>query len=192
MTWFTEDCTPLLVAAGLGEALLAVALYRTGRVLLALPMVVVALLAGGLWFVEQSILTEREQVEATLFGVEAAIRENDVPGVLQYIDPQATVMQAAAEQALGLAEVLSCKITDVQVHVNHLTSPPTARAEIIGTFSVKLRRGEAVPYEHVVRRFAIDLQKSGDQWLMQGYEALQLTGARDGTIPDAPLRSEED
>lgn len=191
MTWLTEDCTPLLAVAAIGEALLAVALYRTGRVLLALPMVVVALLAGGAWLLEQTIVTEPEQVEATLYGVEAAVRENDVPGVLQFIDPQAAGVRSAAEQALGLAEVLSCKITDIQVHVNHLTSPPTARAEIIGTFSVKLRRGEAVPYDHVVRRFAIDLQKSGDQWLIQGYESMQLTGGSDGSVPDAPLRNGE-
>lgn len=191
MTWFTEDCTPLLAGAAIGEALLAVALYRTGRAALALPMVLLALLAAGLWLAERSLVTEREQVEATLYGVEAAIGANDAPGVLQFIDPQAAAMRAAAEQALGLAEVLSCQITDVQIHVNELTSPPTARAEIIGTFTVKLRRAEAIPYDRVVRRFAIDLRKSGEQWLMQRYEVLQLSGAADGTIPDAPLRTEE-
>ena len=72
------------------EVVLVIALLSTGRALLLAAIAGVAVLGGVLLVAERMIVTETEQVEATLDELSAALVSNDLPAVLRFIAPAAT------------------------------------------------------------------------------------------------------
>ena len=74
MTWLVEDPTPTLVAAALIEAVLVLALVKTGRGVLLWAVGGVALLAVALLALEWLVVTDKEKVEETLSGAARASR----------------------------------------------------------------------------------------------------------------------
>ena len=50
----------------------------------------VALVTGGLLLLERAVVTDKEQVENSLFGLSEALVHNDLPAVLNYVSPRST------------------------------------------------------------------------------------------------------
>jgi len=168
MTWLVEDPTPTLVAAALIEALLVLALVKTGRGVLLWAVAGVALQAVALLALEWLIVTDKEKVEETLSGAARALEANDPQAVLSYIDPSSS-LRGQVSQEMSRVTITKASFNRLDVKFNRHTSPPTAEADFMGYISAKDRRGE-LPYENFVDRFKVQLRLSKDRWLVTGYD----------------------
>jgi hypothetical protein len=162
-------------------AVLGVILFRTGRgaVLWALLGVVAITLLGVL--VERLVVTERERVEMTLDGITAALEANDLNGVLAYVSPDAAKTRRRAAWALGRIKVQSARISNLDITINRLTNPPTAKAAFYGYLYYRDRQGE-IPYNSCGSRVVVDLRKEGNLWLVTGHIEEQEADGRNRMI----------
>ena len=169
MSPLTEDPTVLIAAGVLIEALLAVALVKSGRtVLIAVMVGVLAVVLAGV-VVERLVVTPREEVEATLDDAAREVEHNDVEGVLSHVDPAAGAFRGAIQSWLPRIQVREAAIRDLRIEVNRQTSPPTARAEFIGRVNGNFHE---TGFDHttVLRHFTVEFRKQGDRWLMTAYQ----------------------
>jgi len=163
------------------EAVLGVLLFRTGRGLLLWIMLgVLALTLLGV-LVERLVVTERERVEMTLDGITAALEANDLNRVLSYVSPDATQTRGRAAWAMRRIEVQSARIYNLEITINRLTSPPTAKAVFVGHIGYRDRQGE-IPYNNYGSRFAVDLCKQGNVWVVTGHVEEHEADGQDRTI----------
>jgi hypothetical protein len=168
MTWLVEDPTPTLVAVVLIEAILTIALVKTGRGALLWAIAGVALLGACLLALEWLVVTDRETIEDTLTGAAHALEANDPQAVVAYIDPTSP-MRREVTQELSRVTISKVSWNRLDVKFNRYTSPPTAVADFMGYINGKDRRGE-VPYENFSGRITVQLRREGDRWLMTSYE----------------------
>jgi hypothetical protein len=168
MTWFIESPWPSLAIGFALEVILAIALVRTGRTAIIAAMVVVLAATIGLLALERVVVTEREEVEDTLDAVAAALESNDVPAVLAAFSPNCPRL-GEVKSALSRFTVREARIGgDLEVRINRLTSPPSAATYFTGRIDGKDSRGE-FPYEHMIRKFKVTLERRGDKWLIADY-----------------------
>lgn len=163
MTVFLESPMPILFFGIIAEAVLVACVFHTRRGVLLWPMAAVVLILLGGLALEQYVVTEREQVEATIDGAAAALSDNDLPRVLRYLSNEAEHTRSRAEWAMARVDFTSVTIHGLEITVNSLTSPPTAEARFNGVAYYRDRRGE-FPYEHYAARFIVQLQWENDQW----------------------------
>ncbi|HEV3340328.1 MAG TPA: hypothetical protein VG125_08220 [Pirellulales bacterium] len=176
MSWLFEDPTTLIVAGALIEVLLAVALVKSGRAVLALPMIGVLALVGLGVLVERLVVTDGERVETALNGVCRALMANDVEDVLSYIDPEAGGIRSHVRSALPSAHITDARLYDLMIHVNDNTNPPSAQADFTGRVKGRFQGSEGL----VLHKFTVDLRQEGERWLITGYEDHgSLVGRRD-------------
>jgi hypothetical protein len=172
MTMFLEDPLPIILVGIVVVAVLAFAYVnvRRGALLWAIAATLAVVLVGVA--VERLVVTDREQVEATLDGVIEAMEADDWERLKRdYIAPGATYTLQRAEFARGLIAVISAKANRLEVTVNPLTSPPTAEAQFTGVISYRLRDpANQFPYDYYVARFVVELQKEGDRWMISNHE----------------------
>jgi hypothetical protein len=172
MTTLLEDPMPIILFGIVGVAVLAFAFVNTRRKELlwaVVGVVIVVLLGIGL---EWLVVTEVEEVEATLEGVIDALEANDLARLLdEYVAESATRTRTRAAYALGLIEVDRARANRLDVRINHLTSPPTAEARFTGVVYYRLRDpSTAVPYEYYAAGFRVELRREGDRWLITDHE----------------------
>src|SRR5262245_66549345 len=89
MTWLTEDPTPILIAGGIALIVLLVALLKTGRGVVLMAMVGVALLMGLALLIDKLVVTDRESAADVIYQAAAAAEENKPEVVLSFISPSA-------------------------------------------------------------------------------------------------------
>ena len=117
-------------------------LLRTGRgvLLWALAGVLFLTLAGVA--IVRWVPTERKMVAATLYQTAAALEANDLAGVLRHVAPTAAETRKDAQWAIEHAEIVELKIRYLDITINRLTSPPTAKATFNVIVTAKDRSGE--------------------------------------------------
>lgn len=168
MTWLMESPWPALWIGLILEVLLAIALVRTGRGAIIGAMVLVLALSGGLIFLERVVVTEREEVENTLDDIAAAVEANDVQKVLAAFSPKCPRVNEV-RSTLSRVKVRAANVGgDFEVTFNRLTSPPSAKTRFTGYIDAHDNKGE-IPYEHIIRKFQVTLQKQGDRWLIADF-----------------------
>jgi hypothetical protein len=155
------------------EAVLAVLLLRTGRGYLLWVMIGVAVLVAAGLLVKRFFLTEREAVEQTLYAAVAAAEANDVDRLLGCISPTAAQTRADARWMLGRIEVSSSYVRNLQIRINHLTSPPTALAMFQAVGQGRDRMAQ-FPYSTYSREVTVEFRLEGDRWLVSGYDVQGL------------------
>jgi hypothetical protein len=168
MTILFENPWWIIFAGVVIEAVLGIVLFRTGRGILLWAMLgVLALTLLGV-LIERLVVTDRERVEMTLDGITAALEANDLNRVLSYVSPDATQTRRRAAWALGIIEVQSARFYGLEITINRLTSPPTAKASFLGHIAYRDRKGE-FPYNNYASRFVVDLRKQGEVWIVTGH-----------------------
>lgn len=167
MTWLFEDPTWWWVGGAALLAMLAVALVQTGRgALLGAMGGVVALTALGL-AVEWLVVTPREEIEASLEDLRAALEANDLPGVLAGLHPQAGALRQEAESRLPGMEVQEARVSGLEVEFDP-RDPSLAQARFFGRIHFRDPSGQ-VPYENMVRKFVLTFQQQNGRWLVTDY-----------------------
>jgi hypothetical protein len=173
MTTLVEDPMPLIFLGIVGEAVLGIILLKTGRgaLLWAMAALLGIVLAGIA--LEGFVVTEREEVEATLEGVAAALQANNRTRLLntqQYLTNSAGDSREQIRWALDRVTFSRVRITDLEITINRLTNPPTARARVEGIARFKDRRGE-FPYEsYPINDLIVNLRLESGRWLITGHE----------------------
>jgi hypothetical protein len=178
VSWLFEDPTTLIVAGLLIEGLLAVALVKSGRGALVLVMLGVLTLVGLGVLVERLVVTEREQIEATLEGVCQSLMANDVNGVVSYIDPIAADIRSHVQSILPQVHVTDARVYDLMIDVARETNPPSAQAHFVGRVKGRFRGDASGGEGPVLHRFTVDFRKPGDRWLITAYQDHGTIGGR--------------
>jgi hypothetical protein len=170
VSWLFEDPTMLIAAGVLIEALLAVALVKSGRASLVGAMAGVLLLVALGIVVEQMVVTEREQIEVVLDDAAAALVAGDVARVLRSIDPAAAELRSYVQSVMSHARITEAKLNDLRITINRHTAPPTARADFMGRVKGTFGRGAASGGEGLaLRRLTVDLRRDPTGWLITEY-----------------------
>ena len=173
MVIFLESPWPILFIGIAVEAVLAVVLLRTGRGAVLWGMIgVAAFVLLGL-LIEWLVVTEREAVEHTLDACVAAVEANNVEQLLSYISPSAQQARNDARSVLGRVEVEKAWINDLEIMINHLTSPPAATARFQAIAKGSDRKGE-FPYKPIAQRVTVELRQENARWLVAGYKIEDL------------------
>jgi hypothetical protein len=172
MTAFVESPMPVIFLGIVAEAVLATifASTRQGVILVAMLGVLVLVFAGvGL---EWLVVTDREQVEKALYGAADALETNEWPRIEKYLSQDAVRTRDRAMYNLKLVEITSAKISNLQVEVNRLTSPPTAEARFLGVVHYD-SRVERIPYRYYGARFVVELRLENGRWLITDHIVIQ-------------------
>jgi hypothetical protein len=164
-----ESPWPWLLFGIAAEAALAVALVRTqrGHLLWAMLGVAIFVLIGLV--VERLVVTEREAVEMTLDAGVAAARANDLNRLLACISPRATEARRYAGLVMGRAQVEDARILHLEITINRLTSPPTARARFQAIGQGRDRLNE-FPYRAFARWVVVELRREDGRYLVSDFE----------------------
>jgi hypothetical protein len=170
MTWIVEDPLPILLLGVAVEAVLIVVLFQSGRGAILLAMAAVGLLTATLLLVERLVVTDTERIETVLYQVAAALRDNDVDGVVECLAPSAADLRRSVLVRLANLHIVEARITSrPRIRINRLTNPPTATATFFGR--VQIEGGMAAmtggPF---VGRVAVELEEMDDHWAITGYQ----------------------
>jgi hypothetical protein len=156
------------------EAILLVALVRTGRAALLWAIAGLGLLTAGLLVVERLVVTDNERIAETLDGVAAAAAANDLNGVLAYIGPDAKDVRKLATDSLRRVHVREAYVgNDLSIAITQQGGAPSALATFTGRIRVDVH-GEALGHDTYVGRFRVGLVRQGDRWLVVAFERRDL------------------
>jgi hypothetical protein len=177
MVIFLESPWPILFIGIAVEAVLGMMLMQSGRgkYLVAMIGAAVVVLIGLV--VERLVVTDREAVEQTLDAAVVAVRNNNLNGLLDCIDPKAQEPRDLSRWVLNRCEVQEGHISDLQITVNRLTNPPRAEAKFLAVGKGRDRMGE-FPHEAFAQRVVVQLQLQGNRWLVTGYKLLDFEPAK--------------
>jgi hypothetical protein len=168
MNWLAESPWPAITVGVVLELGLAIALVRTGRGVLLAAIGLVLLATIGMVALERVMVTETEEVEDALADVEAALEANDAERVLALFSASSR-RRAEVESALARFRVRDARIgRDLELVINQLTNPPSARAYFTGRLDAEDTRRE-VPYETLILKFRVTLSREGERWLIDDY-----------------------
>ncbi len=188
MTWLLEDPWPVVVIAVLLEVVLIGGLYRTGRGVLFAPMILIALLAGGLFALEQYVVTEKEEIEEAIYGIAASIEADNVEGVLAHISEAAPQIRNSAERHLRFYFIEEIRIKrNLEVFFRKDSDPRRAEARfnavVVGGDRAGLFESRPLPL-----LFTLEFRHEDNGWKLSHYE---VQSPQHGRIinADTPERS---
>ena len=135
MNWLLESPWPALVGGGAALLLFAVSWWQTRQKALLWMMLAAAAITAVMLLVQWLVVTDREQIEATLERARAALAANDLDGVIStFADTPATAKLRSDVRDWGGHVKFSTVKTGSKrsIEINRHTSPPTATVEFLG------------------------------------------------------------
>jgi hypothetical protein len=172
MNILLESPWPAIMFGIFGEALLAVILLRTGRGVLLWAMAGVLLISLLGVALVKYVVTERKLVAAALYDTAAAIEANDLDRVLQHVAPEDEYTRHQAEDALRQVQVISMKISYLEITVNRLTTPPTAKAVFNFVATGKYRSGESFVQTYP-GKIAVEMRREPNGWVITEHRLIR-------------------
>ena len=123
------------------EAILGVVYLTTrrGAVLAAMAGALLLVVAGLV--TERLVITERKRVRMDLDAAVAAIQANDLPRAESYIAASSRSSAGDWKAYASQVEFEEIRIRNVEIEINHLTSPPTASCPSMGIGQVPASYG---------------------------------------------------
>ena len=165
----TESSLTILVIGGLSIAIIIGGWLNTGRKELIYALLGACLLFGGLVLVERLVVTERERVKATLYGLAAAIERDDVDTVLAAFHPDAQRERQQLQLAMKHFRARRINIkSNLEIEVFGGDSPTQARAEF-NAVAIGGDRDDVLP-QKLPQFVIVDFYKDGDVWRVETYE----------------------
>jgi hypothetical protein len=163
-----ESPWPILLIGIAVEAVLAILLLRTGQGKLLLAMLGVGLLVVLGLLVEHFVVTDRKAIINTLDAAAAAVETNNPNGLLDCISPSAEPIRSQSRRVLDRFEFRMARIHDLEIVINRLTSPPTAKVTFQAVGNGRDRKGE-IPYQGFAERITVTLRQERGRWLVADY-----------------------
>ena len=166
MTLLLESPWPAIVFGVLAEAGLAIALLKTGQIRVVWMMLATALLCAGLVLLEFLVVTDREQIETTLDTIAERLVSDNPLSVVEFVSPSAAQLRSSARQALSEVAIEEARVlSDLEITVNRLKSPPTATARFSGRFRGRAKHA-AFGHEFALLRFVVQFEYDQERWLV--------------------------
>ena len=182
MTYLTENPWPLILVL-LGTAFVAflTASSRTG--LIAITCVVLSL---GLFFLEQFLVSPREEVQAAIHLMLTSFRANDPDAVAKQISPTSPQLSDIAKKGLELVELSpSFHIRSADVT---MVNPTTAVALVRANGTVALRKHGGGP-RHVATYWKLTWVAETGQWKLKDVRRLNVTNGEEMDYFSASIHS---
>lgn len=136
--WFTETPWPPILICSVLAVLLAAAWQATGR---AAHLAGIAALAGAvlaIFLAERWIVTDAEEIEASVSGLTTAFQQKNLEQCLEYISPTAPLYRGMLTAAMNLVDVgEDLRITDLDVTMKAENSRGVSHFRANATVSVK-------------------------------------------------------
>lgn len=171
MTRFLEDPLPAILL-GLGVlSVLVVAYLQTRRRDVFVAIVAVVMLTILAVVAERVLVTEKEKIEATIYGIAAAAEANDMRAVLAHLAPGASRIRRLVTRYMPDGEVERARVLgSLKITIDETESPPTARAHFNGFVrgrwgSDQISGAQRADVETL-------LERSGDTWLIIEMEGI--------------------
>lgn len=160
-----ESPWPVLITGIVIEVVLGLVFQQTGRkAVLAAMVVVLALVAGGLWL-ERYVVTDREQILLTLDDLAEALTEESIQPVLEFISPTAEKTRAQATGDWDRFTIFHAGYSRPKVSFNRTRSRPTALVEFNAMIEAASRNGQ-IPKNRYPIRVKMEFRLEGDRWLV--------------------------
>jgi hypothetical protein len=172
MTLLLEDPVPAMIIGGLTAAILGGGWIQTGRKWLIYLMVAVILLTVGAVIMERMVVTDREQITATLHQIAALVERNDVDAAVDYAYSGTPEVRSAAEAELARYEFSDVDIkSNLEVEVFPDEKPPRAVAEFNVTAQLSTKGGQfQISDRRIPRYVEVTFYKEDNgAWRVGGY-----------------------
>ena len=170
MAWLFENPFTILGIGLAVEVVLGVLLFSTGQGRLLGAMLAVAVVTFSLVIAERLVVTDREQVASTLYGVASAAERNSVPAVVEFISPSATDLVTMARKILPTFTITEARIgRNLEIDVDSDAQPQTATAQFMIRVHAKDKKGQS-PYENYFQQLKVVLRREGDRWRILSVE----------------------
>jgi hypothetical protein len=168
MTWLAENALMIWALGAIALTMSLIVYVQTRSTGSQLAVALVILVTAALLVAERLIETPREAVRRTLDEIAAAVRENDMPGVLRYVAPQAANLRQEVETAMPLATIEAAGIIGTpQIDVD-LTANP-ARAKVDGRGFVQGTINRSGFKGGQMAQVQLTLIRDGQRWLVVDY-----------------------
>jgi len=149
------------------EAVLAVALLKTGRGVLLFAMIGVLVVAAGVYGIDVLIVSDEERVAESLYGICHAMEADDQEAVLSYIAPRNLDTRNRAIWAMDQGIVDSWTTRGLEIKINEVEFPRTAKVGFIGTISGRYEASPDLGSQTAKLRFVLTFEEQEDgQWLI--------------------------
>jgi hypothetical protein len=168
-----EDPTPVIVVGIVSELVLGAILWHTGRGRLLWLMAGVAALTLLGVVIERLVVTPREQVAMTLEDARRAVVANDLPATLRFLTTSAREERDLATMVLRRWKFSAAAIHDLEISLEPENAPQRAKVRLVAVAAFEDRRGE-FSHERYPARVEIQLERSGDRWLITRLHAEQF------------------
>ena len=168
METLLESPLPVIVLGIVVEAILGVVYLNNRRASLIAAMVGVLVVVAAGVLVERWVMTDREQIEATLEGAAEALGANDLDQVLLFIDPEADKTIGIARANMLLVTIHSAKVNGLEIEINRFTSPPMAQTRFVGLVDFEGSPGvnQFVSRGRLVLKFEVEMVFKDGRWLI--------------------------
>jgi hypothetical protein len=182
--WFTETSWPPIIICCILAVLLIAQWYNTGRDRNLIGVGVLAVLGLSIYWIEISIVTERERVTENIYGITSAFQQKELEKTLDYVSVNAGDVRKLVEAAHHLVDVRNdLSVTDVQVTMMSDNSRAVTRFRANASLSVQ-------GYGDVGRRpsyWEVTWQSEGDEWRIIRVQRLNpVSGEQMGILDRAP------
>jgi hypothetical protein len=175
MSFLVENPLPVLFFGVIVAAVLGAVFVSTQRLELLWAILGVAVFVLVMVGLEWLVVTQREEVEATIDRIAEALEANDWDAVKSHLTPDAATTRDRADEARRLVTVTDTKVRNLQIEVNRHTSPPTATARFDGVIYYE-------PKDHFTAsgwypaRFTVEFRELGDRWLVTDHVEVEQQG----------------
>lgn len=169
--WFTETPWPPIVACTIAAAIFLGLWMTQGRGVHLAAVLGILAVAGGIYFVEKSVVTETERVEAAVLELADAVERDNVDDALGKISANATAERALVTTGLRLIDVDgNLRISDMQV--NLLGENSRAQTHFRANGNIRYE-GQS---QHTPTRWLLTWQREAGDWKVIRIERLSPTG----------------
>ena len=174
--WFTETPWPPILICSVIAILFAVVWYAKQRAVFLLGVPVMLVCGVAIYFVEQSIVTEAELVEAAVLDLAETVERGDTEETLSFISANATALRLVIGTALTLVTVEDdLRITDLNVTMMAQNSRAKSHFRANGSFTHRSLGATS----NRPTRWELTWQREGGEWKIVKVDMLDpITGEK--------------
>lgn len=157
--WITETAIPPMIICSIIAVIFFAFWYLRQQSKYIVGCLLMVGAAVGFYFIEIRIVTERERVEADLYGLISAFEKKETVPTLNYISPRAKELRQLVQTALNLVTIEGrLRVTDIMTELKSEDSIAIIHFRANGTATFGGISGNAPT------RWELTWQKMGGEW----------------------------
>lgn len=178
--WFTENPWPPIFLLGITACVLGAAWYSQGRTMWLGGMLACLLGCVVVYFVEEAIVTEGEQVERSVREMISAFHRKDRDRFIDTFSKQAALLRQLAAMALDTVDVPDdLDIKDMSVTTSNANSRAVSRFRANGKVSYK-----GTDIGHQPSFWELVWQREGNEWRVVEVKRLNVVTGKEIPVFD--------